>query len=217
VAEKPLPRIIGMNHTLENLDAAKEEIDKLPSNSKIGLEMDVEHSRYSAAIKRVLPDEFKDNTFFSELAQYAISKGHTIRWLETVGSLNADSKYLLEVARLKSKMNKSNKLVMALLLPKLAYVLGKDKQQRIIYSKWRSGVMKNRTLGEVWKPTDLAFVGAVHARHLEKMLQTPVYKYIPARGNRQAQESYGLSEAGDWALRAARTIKKLGRRIKHGK
>ncbi len=166
--QSPGPQVIGVAHLDENIDLAKKIIDGLRPASKIGLEMDMgapRMHRYLGQGREVVGamcDE-EGARFFTELANYARTRGHTPLWVER------PSAHIV-----KSDRDAIRKAGEVLRMPE-RYVFGWVRsaffnywytQAEIIGRMtvlWRSKLMLRATRNYGFGPTDAVFIGHKHA------------------------------------------------------
>lgn len=171
-----LPRIAGVRHVSNHLQHAKALIDALQEESLIGLEAMYPmafHPSFSRKYPHTARYLQQVKLYFEELAEYAQSKGHAVKWLDRpLFSLAKNHAVFKRVeAELASFPNSLR--VPGLLAQTEPTENLTDTLRTYIYAH-EIKKLQSPANPRPWKPTDVVFVGASHAAQLGHILQRPV-------------------------------------------
>lgn len=217
-----IPRIIGVHHIEENIDATKAVIEALPPHSKVGLEFSFEAP---GVTEWVGFSSTSSAGFFPVMAQYAESRGHEVVWLERPASFITplERRLLRDAKLIRSMIQDDTSLTpseVVFLREQLGVIQNVEMRRVSLQAKWRSDVMLKYIEREEWRDTDIVIVGAAHAVDLEQGLHTKMDALILSGGEGDALARFTTRATNlifhrgyDRELRVRRHLEKERRRV----
>lgn len=185
---KALPKLYAVHHDSVGLIDCKRVIDCLPPCSTVALELDDSHPSLDIypTIRKYGGDS---RGFFLDLSAHAQRLGHRVYWLERPFShhppgyrnlLEQIEHTLQQVDKLKSENPHFQRTQEYAALHAKLLELHREQHQIVGMSAgWRSRIMKTLLFRKKdWKPTDVAFAGAMHAHDLSNWLDHPIEAHL---------------------------------------
>lgn len=168
LARTPLPKIFGLQHIESSLEKCLRLIDRLPTNSQVGLEGNAKLN-YCPGYPAVAQEKL-GTSFFDKVAAYAEAHGHKVVWLErSVGALGATWLKSAKAIRGPSRQVRYKP---------------RHSADEITFRTmlWRSCIQSRSVLQRTWKTSDVVIVGGYHGLHLSRFWDRPLHGIFSRNG-----------------------------------